>query len=142
MVNCDVDAKFSEEEFLVLMQGILGYNSEKDKASNMKSMKNRSSHLESPFLKIGNKENNDFDVDSVKDSFIKFIFQKICSMKDISVNNNTFNEYFSLYERLSRDNNCLLGLESGLVNRFKSFLLGITISNKKAYLVKFDVLDG
>lgn len=140
MVNCDFDARFTEEEFLVLMQGIIGFNS--DKVAPTKSQKTQ--FLQGPrdnnFFFVGKKEMGEIDSETIKESFIRFIFERTSMIKDLSFTNNTFTDYFSLYERLGRDNGCLIGLESGLVNRFKSFLLGISVSNKKAYLVKFDVV--
>ena len=139
MVNCDQDAKFSEEEFLILMQGILGSSGEKDKKVSKSKASKHSPLPESIYPYLGKRESKEIDAENLKDSFIKFIFEQISSTKDYTANNNHFNEFFGIYERLARDNNCLLGLESGLVTRFKSFLQGITVSNKRAYLVKFDV---
>lgn len=141
MVNCDQEAKFTEEEVLVLMNGILGSDSERDRGGPSKQSKKSPSLRENIYSAIGKKENKELDAETIKDEFIKFIFQRISSMKDINTNYNLFNEFFTVYERLARQSNCLLGLESGLVNRFKSFLMGIIVSNKRAYLVKFDVIE-
>ena len=133
LVIVDRDSAFSKEEFKIIAEGILGSTAQE--SGTEQETRNKGGREKGDFSGLfGAKENKDTDL-------ISLIYTRISNRNKKGKTNLVIESYYNMFMKRSREvagTSSKFTYDNNLVTCFKNFILDITGSNKKSYLVKFE----